>query len=112
MVSSATRPSVSTRTLFEVVIIRLCERSQNNFQLPMSSRSPLIKSLTRLLPQLPLRHQPPQNRGRLVLRSTQSLVEIFRDLEPDVETDQVGQLERTHGMVIAQLHGAINVRGR
>ena len=37
--------------------------------------------------------------------------EIFGDAEADVEADQIGEAQRSHRMVVAELHRAIDVLG-
>src|SRR5271166_4963703 len=39
----------------------------------------------------------------------ESLVEIFKDFEADVETDEIDHFERAHGVVQAEFDGFINV---
>src|SRR5271169_1769078 len=42
----------------------------------------------------------------------QCLVEIFQDLEADVEADEIHHFERAHGIVETELDGLIDVCGR
>src|SRR3989441_3443559 len=74
-----------------------------------SRRAPRIEPLSRLLPQLAARDLVPQDSWRRVLRFPQRLVEVFGDGEPHVQADEVRQLERPHGMVVAQLHRLVDV---
>src|SRR6185437_13136728 len=76
-----------------------------------TSGAPAVEPLSRLLSQLPLRHFVAQDLRGLELRLPERLMEVFGDREPDVEADEIRQLERAHRMVVSQLHRLVDVFG-
>src|SRR5450631_3329888 len=72
---------------------------------------PSIKSLACLASQLSLVDHRSQESRRLEPRP-EGGGQIFGDGKADIEADQIGQPQRTHRMVIAELHGPIDVFGR
>src|SRR2546422_2693784 len=70
---------------------------------------PGVEAFARLLSQLPLRHFVAQDLRGLELRLPERLVEVLGDREPDVEADEIRELERTHRMVVSQLHRLVDV---
>src|SRR4051812_41969387 len=53
-----------------------------------------------------------QKRARAVLAVAQSVVEHVHDGQAGVEPDEVGKLERAHGLVRPELHRDVDVGGR
>src|SRR5207248_551049 len=77
------------------------------------SAAPAVEPLSHLFPQLSLGHLVTQDPWGLELRLLERLVQVLGDREPDVEAHQIRELERTHRMVVAQLHRLVDVfRGR
>src|SRR5574337_1876987 len=72
---------------------------------------PAVEALPRLPPKLSLRDHPPEQFRGAPPIATQGGVEMLGDGEPHIEPHHVPQLERPHRVVVAQLHGAINVLG-
>src|SRR3954453_20706126 len=70
--------------------------------------SPAIKAFARFPAELSLRNHLTQQLRRLETR-TERRREVFGDAEADVESDQIGETQRTHRMVVAELHRAIDV---
>ena len=62
----------------------------------------------RVLAELSRRDHPPQQGTGPVLRIAEPVMQHREDGETDVETDEVGQGQRPHGMVGAELEGTRN----
>src|SRR3712207_890085 len=72
---------------------------------------PPIEPLPALLPELPFGHHVAQELRRLEA-GAEGGGEILGDAETHVEADQIGEAQRSHRMVVAELHGAIDVLRR
>src|SRR5688572_5359518 len=70
---------------------------------------PSVEPLPGLLTELPLRDELAQDARRREARSVDGSREVLGDCEPHVEADQVGELERPHGVVVAELHRGVDV---
>src|SRR5436190_12415681 len=75
---------------------------------PRSFGLPAIETFARLLAELPLRDEIAQELRRLEARAERRR-EILRDAEADVEADEIGETQRSHRMVVAELHRAVDV---
>ena len=71
-----------------------------------------METATRLLAQKSGGDEIRQHLRRLELLVPESLVENDHDPETDVEADEVGELERTHRVVEADLRSSVDVLGR
>ena len=71
-----------------------------------------IKTAAGLPSEVSGRHHPPKQRARPVLGIAQPVVQHVEDREADVEPDEVGERERPHRMVHAELHDRIDRFGR
>ena len=60
-----------------------------------------VEAAPGLLAQVAGRDELAQDRGRREARVAEALVQHFHDVQADVEADEVGQLERAHGVVEA-----------
>src|SRR5215218_457020 len=67
-----------------------------------------IKSPAGLTAQIAGVHHLDQQRARTVLRIAEAVGEHPQDIETDVQTDQVGQSQRTHRMVHSKLHNLVD----
>src|SRR2546426_2873204 len=76
-----------------------------------ASGAPVVEPLATLLAQLPPGDLVAQDLGGLESAILQRLEQIVRDGEADIQADQVGELERTHGVVVAELHRLVDVLG-
>ena len=72
---------------------------------------PAVKALAGLFAQLALGNPLPEALG-WGKSSAQGALEILGDGQAHIQANQVGQLQRPHGMTVAQLHGGIDVGGR
>src|SRR5436853_6944460 len=99
-VTIAIRPRFSIRT-FSNAISNLLRASLNS--------SPLVKALTALLAEFSFFHHALQNLRRLEYIGRKLLVEVLRNIEPDVESHQVGQAKRPHRVVVAEHHRFIDI---
>ena len=45
------------------------------------------------------------------MRLAERRVQVLRDGEPHIEPDEIGELQGTHRVVVAQLHGLVDVFG-
>src|SRR5207237_319204 len=68
---------------------------------------PAIEAFSRFLSEFSGGNHLPQNARRLESRP-ERLGKVFGDAETDVETDEIGQTQRSHRMVVAELHGAVD----
>src|SRR5258708_23888413 len=73
--------------------------------------SPAVEALTRFLTELPVGDHVAQEPRRLEARAERR-GQVLGDAEANVETDQIGQAQWAHWMVVAELHGPIDVFGR
>src|SRR5512133_1941037 len=82
------------------------------------SRNALMPSLVVIEAAPRLAAQPPrgdvlaEDRGRPVLVVPELAVEHLRDEQARVEPDEVGERERAHRMIEAELHAGVDVRRR
>src|SRR5438093_1508322 len=67
-----------------------------------------IEPLPRFSAELPRGHHPLEQRRRTVLVLVEPVLEHLHDGETDIETDQVGERQRTQRMVHAELHDLID----
>src|SRR5688572_26470716 len=95
MVRTVTAPRRSSSTSFSSLISFL----------------PAVEALTRFPAQLSLAHHSAQQGGRRIGIAPDRSVEMLGDREADVESDEVGQAQRTHRMIVAELHRAVDVLG-
>src|SRR5258708_13455396 len=72
---------------------------------------PGVEALARFPAQLPFRDHGTKKPRRLEAW-TERRGKVLRDAETHVETNQVGQAQGAHRMVVAELHGAVDVLGR
>ena len=70
--------------------------------------SVLEKALSGLTPELPGADHAPQQRSRTVLVIPEVAVQRLQDVEADVETNQVGQRQRTHRVRHTELHHLVD----
>src|SRR3989475_10474053 len=78
---------------------------------PLPSGAPVVKPLATLLAQLPPGDLVAQDLRGLESAILQRLEQIVRDGEADIQADQVGEFERTHRVVVAELHRLVDVFG-
>src|SRR4029079_12930347 len=71
---------------------------------------PAIEAFARFLSELSLRDEIAQQLRRLEARAERRC-EVLGDAEADVEADEISEPERSHWMVVAELHCPIDVLG-
>src|SRR2546426_661733 len=76
-----------------------------------TSGAPVVEPLSTLLAQLPPSDLVTQDLGGLEAAVVERLEQILRNRKPHVQPDQVGELERAHGVVVAELHRLVDVLG-
>src|SRR2546423_7178329 len=72
--------------------------------------SPAIETLSRFLSEFPGGDHLAQQLRRLEARAERRRQHLG-DAKPHVEPDEVGQPQRSHRMVVAELHGPVDVLG-
>src|SRR6185503_12170601 len=71
--------------------------------------APIVKTLTSFLSQLPFTHHPTQNFWWSKRFRAKLAVQVLRNVQTHVEPDQIGQLQRAHGVVITKFHSSVDV---
>src|SRR5207237_1707244 len=75
------------------------------------SASPVIvEALARLAAEVAGRHVVAQQRARPILVLAEARVQALEDRQTGIEPDQVGERERAHRLVGAELHAAVDAR--
>src|SRR6185312_7394395 len=71
---------------------------------------PVVKATAALLSKASRGHHLAQNCWRGEGIPAERCVKMIGNREPDIETDDVGKPEWTHRVVVAKLHGGVDVR--
>lgn len=85
---------------------RLTEARRNHHLL--GARDILIESLARFYTQFTGRNHIGEQGAGGIFRITQSLVHHLEDAAAGIETDEISQLQGTHGVGHSQFHDGIN----
>src|SRR5947207_15989905 len=72
------------------------------------SRGVVVKAPAGLTPKPAPRHVFLQQWADAILWVTQALQHYVHNVNADIETNEIGKFQRTHGMVHAQLHDRVN----
>src|ERR1041384_903785 len=88
------RSAVAMTSLKQTVSLR-CYKAYSSLtsgrlRAPRGFFGPIVKALTRFLSQLPFTHHPSQDFRWSKRFRTEFAMKIFRDVEPHVESDQIG----------------------
>src|SRR3990167_385940 len=85
---------------------------RQRWTIPGSGWSALtIKTMTALAPEATGRHQFLEQGGRTVFGIAETLLKGLQNCQQGIQTDQVGQRQRPHGLTAAQLHAGVDVLG-
>src|SRR5262245_14000812 len=75
---------------------------------PTRGSSVLVEATSRLPAETTRRHHRFEERTGPVLAVSEALVEHVHDVEADVDADEIGEGQWTHGMVHAELHDGVD----
>src|SRR5262245_2615297 len=67
-----------------------------------------VEALAALASEVARRHHPPQQGTRTIFRIADAVVKDVEEREAHLETDEIRERERSHGMIHAELHHGVD----